>query len=515
MSLLLETQSLGTDAQNLYLGANNSIFATIDNSGNLGLNGIKLISNSTILNINSPLSKTGSIFALYNNSTSNARITSNNTGSIISTENGHIRFGTNALKRFSINSEGALGIGGAWTDISGSTSASFGTANQVLVSQGPTAAPTWTTLDNNAIAASAGIVYSKLSLTNSIVNADINSSASISDTKLATISTAGKVSNSATTATATAGTANSIVLRDGNGYISTNYFNSADDVSSGTITYLIAKFGDNYFRSATAAKVAAFLSGQSMDISGNATTVSGLSIWSNVGANGRGNEANKIVRTDANGYIQAWVMNSSNGDENNASAPSRVWGSNSSSDLYLRTYNPAYLRRYFYSASHPDDYYLANNWDGSYWYITSNHTTPSTRVAYADVSDTSTPNNGSITVSTLDNNMKGRIFKAYVMFGGTYGIAVGGNVTLTTSFNISSVTCGPTNTVRFTLNFAENLGTSNYCWVGNSGGFYWAHALALCMSTSSTSAQFTTVACGNWHGAMGEQQSANVSIGIF
>ena len=49
-----------------------------------------------------------------------------------------------------------------------------------------------------------------------IVDADINASAAIVDTKLATISTAGKVSNSATTAT-NANTASAIVARDGSG----------------------------------------------------------------------------------------------------------------------------------------------------------------------------------------------------------------------------------------------------------------------------------------------------------
>lgn len=58
----------------------------------------------------------------------------------------------------------------------------------------------------------------------SIVNADINASAAIVDTKLATISTASKVSNSATTATS-ANTASAIVARDASG-----------NFSAGTIT---------------------------------------------------------------------------------------------------------------------------------------------------------------------------------------------------------------------------------------------------------------------------------------
>ena len=50
----------------------------------------------------------------------------------------------------------------------------------------------------------------------SIVNADINASANIADSKLATISTAGKVQNSATTATS-ANTASAIIARDASG----------------------------------------------------------------------------------------------------------------------------------------------------------------------------------------------------------------------------------------------------------------------------------------------------------
>jgi hypothetical protein len=39
----------------------------------------------------------------------------------------------------------------------------------------------------------------------------------------------------------------------------------------------------------------------------------------------------------------------------------------------------------FMSSSHPDLYYLQNNWDGTWWNITSNHGAP-VRVGYADVS---------------------------------------------------------------------------------------------------------------------------------
>lgn len=78
--------------------------------------------------------------------------------------------------------------------------------------------------------------------------------------------------NSATiTASTTAGAANTIVRRDGNGYIFNNYFNSTDNSQTGAVTAVMVKAGDNYLRSGTAAAVASFLSGQSMNISGSAS----------------------------------------------------------------------------------------------------------------------------------------------------------------------------------------------------------------------------------------------------
>jgi hypothetical protein len=71
----------------------------------------------------------------------------------------------------------------------------------------------------------SGTITSTNIANDTIVNADINSAAGIVDTKLATISTAGKVSNSATTATAS-DTASAIVARDGSNsfYARTGYF---------------------------------------------------------------------------------------------------------------------------------------------------------------------------------------------------------------------------------------------------------------------------------------------------
>jgi hypothetical protein len=65
----------------------------------------------------------------------------------------------------------------------------------------------------------SGTVTSAMITDLTIVNGDISASAAIVDTKLATIATAGKVSNSATTATNT-NTINAIVARDGSGNFS-------------------------------------------------------------------------------------------------------------------------------------------------------------------------------------------------------------------------------------------------------------------------------------------------------
>jgi hypothetical protein len=79
------------------------------------------------------------------------------------------------------------------------------------------------------------------------------------------------------------------------------------------------------------------------NISGNAGTATNASQLSSLTIHtGRNNEANKVVRTDSNGYLQTGYINSSSGDENNASNADRVWGTNGS-DSYLRTYRTSSL----------------------------------------------------------------------------------------------------------------------------------------------------------------------------
>jgi hypothetical protein len=163
--------------------------------------------------------------------------------------------------------------------------------------------------------------------------------------------TAGSITsqaNSATITASTSATANTIVLRDASGHISGNqifssYLNSSDDVSAGNISFIMAKFGDNYLRSATAAKVAAFISGQSMNIVGNATTattasnLTGQANSATITATSS-NVANQIVLRDGSGNFSAGIITATNYGAVNASTGTfsgRVSGSGSSYRLVL------------------------------------------------------------------------------------------------------------------------------------------------------------------------------------
>lgn len=71
------------------------------------------------------------------------------------------------------------------------------------------------------------------------------------------------------------------------------------------------------------------------DNAANSNTVGGLSVHA-----GRNNEANKIVRTDANGYIQSGWINTPSGD-NGVTTPTKIYAS---TDDYIRYYTPANLK---------------------------------------------------------------------------------------------------------------------------------------------------------------------------
>lgn len=165
------------------------------------------------------------------------------------------------------------------------TTLGSGVVNSSLTSVGTIATGTWegdaidaAYLDSTVVTTSdTGTVTSTMILDDTIVNGDINASAAIADTKLDTISTAGKVSNSATTAT-DSNTANAIVARDAFG-----------DFTAGTITADLAGNADT----ATALETARDIGGVSFDGTAN-INLPGVNTTGNQDTSGNAATATKL-----------------------------------------------------------------------------------------------------------------------------------------------------------------------------------------------------------------------------
>ena len=145
------------------------------------------------------------------------------------------------------------------------------------------------TLANIVQTGTTGTVDSAMILDGTIVNADINASAAIADTKLATILTASKVSNSATTA-ASANTASAIVARDASG----NF--TAGTVTANLTGNVTGNVTGNLTGTASAATLAAtataLATGRTISLTGDVTGTSAsfdgtgnASITAAIGAN--------------------------------------------------------------------------------------------------------------------------------------------------------------------------------------------------------------------------------------
>jgi hypothetical protein len=150
----------------------------------------------------------------------------------------------------------------------------------------------------------AGVVHNDASgnLSSSlIINSDVDPAAAIVDTKLATISTAGKVANSATTATS-ANTASAIVARDGSG-----------NFSAGTIT---ANLSGNATTATTATNFSGSLNGDVTGTQGatvvslvdgqTASNVAAATILANAATSA--NTPSTIVRRNASGNFSAGAI---------------------------------------------------------------------------------------------------------------------------------------------------------------------------------------------------------------
>jgi hypothetical protein len=108
-----------------------------------------------------------------------------------------------------------------------------------------------------------------------------------------TVTAAANGGNSATvggfTPSASSGVGNRVVVADASGYIFNNYFNSTDNSQASGVSAVMVKAGDNYYRSGTAAAVATFISGQTMNIAGSATSLNSSNFISQTGSSGNFN----------------------------------------------------------------------------------------------------------------------------------------------------------------------------------------------------------------------------------
>ena len=155
----------------------------------------------------------------------------------------------------------------------------------------------------------AGVVHNNASglLSSSLItNADVAAAAGIVDTKLATISTAGKVSNSATTATSS-NIANTIVARNASGNFSAGTITATLNGNATTAT-TATDFSGSLFGNVTGtqgATVVSFVGGQS------AANVAAATILANAATSA--NTTNAIVRRNGSGGFSAGIINMTDG----------------------------------------------------------------------------------------------------------------------------------------------------------------------------------------------------------
>ena len=302
-----------SNAQDLRIGTNSTEYIRITSSGNFGVGTGSPGGRLGVLH-NAASVPYGIAMDSYDGATfKNSMIFGWNTASSFSYmgnfQNFPLALLTNGASRLYIDSGGNVGIGttspSTALTVTGTVTATTFSGSGASLTSLPAGNLTGT-IPSGVLG--TGIITSTMIADGTIVNADISASAAIAVSKLAastisgitlggnlntlTLNVSGTGLSGSTTyngsAAATftvtsnatsANTASAIVARDANGdfnarYINATYFNSTDEVSAGTLTYLMGKFGDNYLRSATAAKVATFISGQPMNIVGTATNLS-------------------------------------------------------------------------------------------------------------------------------------------------------------------------------------------------------------------------------------------------
>jgi exonuclease VII small subunit len=259
-SQLTQNSALATISGSLISSA--SAAKTTNDSQDVSVTNI----NSTTASLNTSVTNINSTTASLNTSVSNL----NTATSSYETKGRSIVSGSAQIDGSLLGSNKTITIGSTSTTLGGTSTTIAGltsVTSTAFVGALTGNASTVTTNANltgnvtsvgNATTIASGVVTSDMIVDGTIVNGDINASAAIVDTKLATISTGGKVSNSATTATS-ANTVSAIVARDGSG-----------NFSAGTIT---AALTGNASTATTAAALttARTINGTSFDGSANIT----------------------------------------------------------------------------------------------------------------------------------------------------------------------------------------------------------------------------------------------------
>jgi serine acetyltransferase len=149
-----------------------------------------------------------------------------------------------------------------------------------------------------------------------IVNADINASAAIVDTKLATISTALKVSNSATTAT-DANTASAIVARDASGNFSAGTITASLTGNASTVTTNANLTGDVTSSGNATSIASGVIVNDDINASAGivdtklATISTALKVSNSATTATNANTASAIVARDASGNFSAGTITAS------------------------------------------------------------------------------------------------------------------------------------------------------------------------------------------------------------
>jgi len=256
------------------------------------------------------------------------------------------------LKSITLTS-GASGTGGSitgqWALTSGSQlDATLGTLKSTTLTAGSSSTSgsitgLWTvtgslsmsgssgfSMGNGILDASGGTLRTiTLSTGGSGVSGTVTGTWSVNSGSTFVATTIQNQANSATITSTSNNTPSQIISRDSNGdfsarYANLTYVNTSDDTStSAAITGIMSKKGDNYHRTASAAQVAAFISGQTFQ----AGSIANQSNSATISATVSSSLANTILLRDAsgNGYVNTAYVTGLYANNGGSAVVSGTW----------------------------------------------------------------------------------------------------------------------------------------------------------------------------------------------